>query len=235
MIKIFAVFFASSLCVFAQTQMPSAKLIPDNSNAPQQSLQVPQQVAPTQNQAVEAEKIKAQKRKILKEKFFPEINPETEKIEENFLSKYKYYFILLAVILAITTFLVLRKKKQKPLTPYEIAQWQFNAIKSAFDKLQAKPYAEKTSQVVRDYINAVYNIPAPNRTTEEFLKIASNADVFDEVAKNSLAMILNLSDMAKFAQHAFNTNEKNAILEASITFVENDNTKKNQQNNSSEK
>ena len=67
MIKIFAVFFASSLCVFAQTQMPSAKLIPDNSNAPQQSLQVPQQVAPTQNQAVEAEKIKAQKRKILRE------------------------------------------------------------------------------------------------------------------------------------------------------------------------
>lgn len=228
MIRILAVILFASVSVFAQTQTPSASLIPENTNIPQQIQAQPNQ--PSAEQIEQQKAIIEQKRKVLKEAFFPEIKPETEKFSEHFLQKYKYYFLALAVVIVVVVIFALRKKKQKILTPYEIAIWQFNAIKKVFEKLEAKPYAEKTSQIVRDYINAVYNIPAPKRTTEEFLKIASEADVFDDKSKEALAKLLHLADMAKFAQHAFNADEKNTMLEASIMFVETDNAKRTQNN-----
>ena len=81
------------------------------------------------------------------------------------------------------------------------------------EKLSEKLYALEISQAVRDYIEDKHSLPAPERTTKEFLQMASSSDIFDDNAQELLRKILTLSGMAKFAQHSFQNQERDDIKE----------------------
>ena len=89
----------------------------------------------------------------------------------------------------------------------------------------AKAYAQEVSQAVRDYIEAVHNLPAPERTTEEFLQIAAASPQLDEKERGILESILKLADIAKFAQHSFRGEEKSELLTDAREFLAHDNDK----------
>ena len=124
--------------------------------------------------------------------------------------------------------LLLRKRHVKPKTPYEVAKLRFENAPKIYGDFGPKAYAEEVSQIVRDYIDAVYQIPAPERTTEEFLAIAGQSEHFDGEAKADLEKILKLADIAKFARHAFSETEKDQILQSAEKFVEADEQKRRQ-------
>lgn len=232
---------ASALCAFAQA--PTVKLEPDSPAAqivPQQSPQM-LQMTPQGGQspilqggqanAEEQKKIQQQKleakRKAL-EGLFGQIRPATGKMGPSFLESNLYWLIGGIVAVAAIVLLLLRKRHIKPKTPYEVAKLRFENAPKIYGDLGPKAYAEEVSQIVRDYIDAVYQIPAPERTTEEFLAIAGQSEHFDGEAKADLEKILTLADIAKFARHAFSETEKDQILQSAEKFVEADEQKRRQ-------
>lgn len=232
---------ASALCAFAQA--PTVKLEPDSPAAqivPQQSPQM-LQMAPQGGQspilqggqanAEEQKKIQQQKleakRKAL-EGLFGQIRPATGKIGPSFLESNLYWLIGGIVAVAAIILLLLRKRHIKPKTPYEVAKLRFENAPKIYGDFGPKAYAGEVSQIVRDYIDAVYQIPAPERTTEEFLAIAGQSEHFDGEAKADLEKILKLADIAKFARHAFSETEKDQILQSAEKFVEADEQKRRQ-------
>lgn len=232
---------ASALCAFAQA--PTVKLEPDSPAAqivPQQSPQM-LQMAPQGGQspilqggqanAEEQKRIQQQKleakRKAL-EGLFGQIRPATGKMGPSFLESNLYWLIGGIVAVAAIVLLLLRKRHIKPKTPYEVAKLRFENAPKIYGDFGPKAYAEEVSQIVRDYIDAVYQIPAPERTTEEFLAIAGQSEHFDGEAKADLEKILKLADIAKFARHAFSETEKDQILQSAEKFVEADEQKRRQ-------
>lgn len=232
---------ASALCAFAQA--PTVKLEPDSPAAqivPQQSPQM-LQMAPQGGQspilqggqanAEEQKRIQQQKleakRKSL-EGLFGQIRPATGKMGPSFLESNLYWLIGGIVAVVAVVLLLLRKRHVKPKTPYEVAKLRFENAPKIYGDFGPKAYAEEVSQIVRDYIDAVYQIPAPERTTEEFLAIAGQSEHFDGEAKADLEKILKLADIAKFARHAFSETEKDQILQSAEKFVEADEQKRRQ-------
>lgn len=154
----------------------------------------------------------------------PPIEDVTGKIGAGFWeANWQYILIGAIAVLAVAAllFFILRKKAPPP-TPYEIATKRLAHAQKVSD---AKEYAQEVSQSVRDYIEAEHNLPAPERTTEEFLELASKSDAFDGGQKVRLEKILKLADMAKFARHSFRDGERAEILKESSDFVENDHGK----------
>lgn len=216
----------SALCAaaaMAPAQTP--QILPAQPQAPQI---MPAQMPQAQPSAEELQKRRqAQidaRRERLKE-MFGQMRPPTEKIGETFWEKYWPYALCAAALAAIAAWALARRRRAKIRPPYETAMDRFATLQNIGAKISAKEYAQEVSQIVRDYIEAVHNIPAPERTTEEFLQIAAACDVFDAGAKESLAKILTLADIAKFARHAFSDAERAEIFGVSAAFVDDDNLK----------
>ncbi len=222
---LFTTILISSL-VMMQSLLAQQHIAPLQMNqSPSQAVTLPTQANQPSPEEIEKQKqaLRQQKKNALEKEFFADIRPQTDKINQSFFEKYKYLVLGIVVAVLVVLAICLRKKKAKIPTPYEEASLRFEIVKNSSDKLDVKSYAQQVSQIVRDYIDKVHHIPAPERTTEEFLEIASQAEVFSDDAKNELSKILKLSDMAKFAKHSFTGNERDELLTVSIKFVEDDN------------
>ncbi len=210
-----------SATLFAQTQIKPVVQQPQS--IPAQMQNAVQQ--PSAEELEKQKKAKLEKRKqFLQTQIFQETKPCSAKIDETFFEKYKYWLIAGIIAFLATIALIFKPRRKKLLTPYQEAKLRLQTIKKISNSLEVKPYAEEVSQIVRDYIDKVYNIPAPERTTQEFLEIAHQSKYFDESSKQILKEILQLADIAKFAKHSFTENERMQILEKSENFVETDNT-----------
>ncbi len=151
---------------------------------------------------------------------FPEINKDAGKIGIPFWEKHWLSIVLASVVVLIILSLVLLRKKKVPTkTPYEIAMESISDAEMKSISLEANEYAALVSGAVREYIEAQHNIPAPERTTQEFLIIASNSEEFSDKAREILSQILNLSDMAKFARKDFNSAQRIELVNASKAFL----------------
>lgn len=164
---------------------------------------------------------------IQKEKAsLPEIEAPTLPLESDFWEKHLLTCIISSTVaLVLLLIAILHRRKKTPPCPYEIAQRRLLASESIFEEHGVKKYAEEVSQLVRDYIEARHGIPAPERTTEEFLAIAASSEIFDALQSERLSQVLKLADMAKFAALAFNEAERKTLLKNAGDFVECDNLK----------
>ena len=70
-------------------------------------------------------------------------------------------------------------------------------------------------------------MPAPERTTEEFLKIASNSENLDEDSKKQIAELLTLADLAKVAGAEFGSEGRAKMSILALNFVESQDAKIN--------
>ncbi len=208
----------AAAAVYAQT----AQTVPaqPTQSAPAPFMQNTQALTPVQ--AAQAAPGAQQTRQADPEKFaalFPEIKGLTPKIEPAFWENAWHWFALAAVLVVVFAALLLRKKKPRNIPPAEHAIARISRARDESDTLEAKPYAREVSQAVRDYIEDVHDIPAPERTTQEFLKIAALAPAFDETEHELLRKLLTLSDMAKFAKHSFKDGEKTELARIALEFV----------------
>lgn len=156
----------------------------------------------------------------------PEIEKPTPPLSADFWEEH-FFIILISTLAALLLvgFIILRPRKRHIPSPYEIARERLALAGKIFEEFGEKKYAEEVSQLVRDYIEAKHKLPAPERTTEEFLSMLAHSENFDEAQKEKLSQILKLADMAKFAAHAFNESERAAILKNADEFIESDNAK----------
>lgn len=156
------------------------------------------------------------------EGIFPEISPDRGKIGKGFWEKYWPWALGALCAAGIASYFLLRPKKLPPKTPYELAIEAVNAADADSESLEAKEFAARVSSAVRAYIEARHSIPAPAKTTQEFLKIASESAVFDRDQRDTLAGMLNSSDMAKFARESFSGGRRAELAALARRFLESD-------------
>lgn len=215
----------SALLAAALAPAQTPQIPPAQPPAPQMAPAQAPQARPSAEDLQKRRQAQIDARKERLKEIFGQTRPPTAKIGETFWEKYWPYALGAAVVGALAALALARRGRAKIRPPYETAMDRFQTLKAIGAKISAKEYAQEVSQIVRDYIEAVHNIPAPERTTEEFLQIAAACDVFDAEAKESLAKILTLADIAKFARHAFSDAERAEIFEVSAAFVSGDNLK----------
>lgn len=155
----------------------------------------------------------------------PELDPIEGKISANFFERHWAWILGLSLAAAAALYAIFRPRLRPPPTPYETAVSRLSRLESSGEKLDAKEYAAEISQCVRDYIDGAHKIPAPSRTTEEFLRMAARSLAFDKTQRGQLERILKLADMAKFAMHSFRADERSAIYSEALGFVQNDHRK----------
>jgi hypothetical protein len=124
------------------------------------------------------------------------------------------------VAVAIVAWLLLRKKPRPPLTPIERARLELAAARALLATGQDQAFAISVSGAVRHYLENAYQMPAPERTTEEFLQEAARHDWLRGELTVLLRRFLELCDLAKFAGQQYGPAEREQLHAAASEFVE---------------
>lgn len=134
---------------------------------------------------------------------------------------------VIATLAAVT--LIWRRRNQKLATEAEIAirvspidkaRKAFNILRESQPDLSDKDYMSEVSGVMRDYLEDAYNLPAPERTTEEFFDLLREEDAFSSEMQSQLMDFLQQSDLIKFACQELNANQREPLLDGAVDFVE---------------
>lgn len=121
--------------------------------------------------------------------------------------------------LLLGLFVVLKRKKTAQLlSPYDEAIVSINALET--QQLDFHPFYTELSNIVRRYIERRFHIYARRQTTREFLNLAKQHPMFEQVDRRSLATFLTSADLVKFARHIPSESAKGDALKQAITFVE---------------
>jgi len=115
------------------------------------------------------------------------------------------------VLITVIIWLLFRRKRAssptEPLIPprpaWEIALEGLDILEQSrlLAEGRFKEYYSVFSGIVRAYIEARFEIRAPEMTTEEFLDLSRGSDQLHETQKKFLSELLMSSDMVKFAKY----------------------------------
>jgi hypothetical protein len=122
---------------------------------------------------------------------------------------------------------ILRRREEirlhPPLPPpHEAALAELARIRESglLDDGKTAEYTDRVSDVLRLYLEERFAIPAPERTTEEFLDEVARAPVLDRERKRFLADYLTQCDLVKFAAAEPGRRELDEMFGSSVRFVE---------------
>jgi hypothetical protein len=106
--------------------------------------------------------------------------------------------------------------------PHETALAELARIRDSglLDDGRTAEYTDRVSDVLRLYLEERFAIPAPERTTEEFLDEIARAPVLDRERKRFLADYLTQCDLVKFAAAKPGRRELDELFGSSVRFVE---------------
>lgn len=124
------------------------------------------------------------------------------------------------IVAAVALYFALRRKPEKPLTAYQRAMKEIAEASGLKDGGNDKAFSIAVSNALRNYIEAVFRIRAPEQTTEEFLSSAKSHPRISADALKTLGTFLELCDLAKFARHAFGPEERDQLIATAKEFVE---------------
>ena len=135
--------------------------------------------------------------------------------------------ILTAAVLGALLIVLSRRRARRPVPvpPVPAHVW----ARRMLDRLEARrllgdgrfhEFYFELSGIVRKYIERRFDIMAPERTTEEFLRETRRSSVLGDEHKTLLAGFLVAADMVKFALHEPSIAESEAALAAARRFVE---------------
>ena len=105
------------------------------------------------------------------------------------------FFIIRAIIRAV------RRQKAKGLSPAQLALKELHDLiqKSLPESGQVREFYFELTMIVRRYIENAHRIRAPEQTTEEFLRSASDSQIFTQETLDSLRAFMSASDLVKYA------------------------------------
>jgi hypothetical protein len=104
---------------------------------------------------------------------------------------------------------------------HEVALSELRKIRESgiLEDGRVSEYTDLVSDVLRRYLEARYALPAPGRTTEEFLDVMAREPVLDRERKKFLAEYLAQCDLVKFAAQEPGRRELEGLFDSSVTFV----------------
>ena len=139
----------------------------------------------------------------------PPVNPPFELVRPE---AKPLWIIFICAGLAALIFYIYKRLQQKipansipaPARPaWEVANEQLQKLRqeNLLAKGLTKEYYSRLSDIVRRYLEARFNLRAPEMTTEEFLHSLKFSTQLNAQHKTALENFLNASDMVKFAKH----------------------------------
>ena len=112
------------------------------------------------------------------------------------------------LILSLLIFVIIkwikrpREEKIAVLPPWEEALTELQELSSLglLEKNQIKEYYVRLSDIFRHYLEKQFHLMAPERTTEEFIKLMQQSTVFTELHRTMIRDFLAECDLVKFAK-----------------------------------
>lgn len=132
--------------------------------------------------------------------------------------------ILVAVLLGIWIHryrlrLANRPSGPPPLPPAEWARQALDRLASEESRYSDKEYVVAISDVVREYLERAFDLPAPERTTEEFLVEIAEHAVFIPAMREEMSGFLRRADLVKFAAQPLSRDDRPKLLDSARDFV----------------
>ena len=146
-------------------------------------------------------------------------------IKENtfLLTSIAFIFIL---TLLIIFYLRKRKKtgiddkKEKLIDPYEEALSAITALKEEQSILSPKPFIFRLSEILRIYVEKVFNVPAMELTGEEFMREIASHSFFKNRYDEILREFIRQGDRIKYSEENFEDGEMNLLMQTALHFVQ---------------
>lgn len=126
-----------------------------------------------------------------------------------------------ALLFAGLIFLFRYLTRVPPKTPYEIAIQDLQDAKLMLDTgAEMKEYYVKISDCIRRYIESVFDLHAPEMTTQEFLDSVSSSGKLPIEYKDLMRDFMEACDLVKFARYVPAKKEAETVLMAANNFIE---------------
>ncbi|MBL7146109.1 MAG: hypothetical protein ISS76_17865 [Phycisphaerae bacterium] len=138
-----------------------------------------------------------------------------------------WLLIIVCIAAAAVGWILLRRKRVAKLIrifkpAHEIAYDRLKALvkENLVEAGKIKEFYERISSILRHYIEHRFDLPAPERTTEEFLAELQYTDVLSVSDKKSLEEFLTHCDLVKFAKHSPTTEQIQQTFDLVKEFIE---------------
>ena len=161
---------------------------------------------------------------LQKDKPIPLFKPLTQIISENAWS-----FGLLALILfaGVLTWLYLRKRSSSSLEqvippaidPYQEALDNITELQGRKPGLQPKPFVFRLSEILRVYVEKLFNVPAMELTSEEFMREIVSHSFFRNRYEDLLREFVDRGDRVKYSKELMGQDEMNQLLNTALHIV----------------
>ena len=146
-------------------------------------------------------------------------------IKENTFLLTSIAFIFILTFL-ITFYLRKRKKtgiddkEEKLIDPYEEALSAITALKEEQSILSPKPFIFRLSEILRIYVEKVFNVPAMELTGEEFMREIASHSFFKNRYDEILREFIRQGDRIKYSEENFEDGEMNLLMQTALHFVQ---------------
>ena len=153
-----------------------------------------------------------------------------------FIKKSAPYLGLL-ILLAAIVYLIIRLSKKKSvdvqellenkIPPYDLAIEKLNKIRQEklWQQNRHKEYHSQLTDVLREYIDGQFMVPAPEMTSAEILAYFNYLKTENKEIYYNLQQILQLADLVKFAKWNVGPDEHELSLNNAFMFVNETNVK----------
>lgn len=148
-----------------------------------------------------------------------------------FWQNYSLIFLIAGVILCLGSIVFIyciRKKfyqgavkgNELKLTPYDKALTELIKAQALMQPGMDKILSTKISEIIREYLENGFMLPVCEKTTEEFLHDIQQERTFQGKVLETLAIFLEMCDLAKFAKIEFRADEQKTLYRKANTFLE---------------
>ena len=107
----------------------------------------------------------------------------------------------------------------EPTDPYEDALEGIRSLQSQNPPLQAKPFVFRLSEILRIYVERVFQVPAMGLTGEEFMREIASNTFFKNRYDKILQEFIEQGDRIKYSKEDSDSGQMNLLMETALHFV----------------
>lgn len=126
---------------------------------------------------------------------------------------------LIGLIVVIWLLKKLLVRKKPPLTNKQQAVAMLETLRNKMKETDPYDFGVSVSDVVRKYIQAEYGLQATKQTSLEFLAAIQSISVFSDNEKSGISVLLERTDLLKYARAVAGEPEMLDLLETAVRLV----------------
>ena len=133
---------------------------------------------------------------------------------------------IILILLVILLYFLRKHHKNKqaisiiPIDPYHKALQELESALQLIQRLDQRPFATGITDAVRGYLAAVFDLPAPECTTEEVLEQLPNVALLTEEIRQNITHLLQQCDLAKFTKLQFDQPDRLKLYSQAKEFIQ---------------